>query len=124
MNSQEKKAYMLLKSVIFHYHGLDQEERDNLQQTAKDFSAEKELEWANKFIAQDYITSFERAREYLNDIVSDLSKTKRVEYIQMVWDSNNLKGFVTEMETTAMLKLAKDWRVEDDLRNIVLGAVS
>jgi hypothetical protein len=38
----------------------------------------------------------------------------------MVWQSNNLKGYVTEMEATAMLKLAKDWNVERELIELVL----
>ena len=38
----------------------------------------------------------------------------------MVWQSNNLKGYVTEMEATAMLKLAKDWHVEKELVELVL----
>jgi uridine phosphorylase len=38
----------------------------------------------------------------------------------MVWEANNLKGFVTEMEATAMLKLAKDWGVEKELVNLVV----
>lgn len=122
MDSEEKKAYMLLKSVIYHYHGLDKRERQDLLETAERMDAKKELEWANKFIAKDYITSFERARAHLNDIIGDYSKDKRVKYIGMVWEANNLKGFVTEMETTAMLKLAKDWRVQDELRDIVLSA--
>jgi hypothetical protein len=39
----------------------------------------------------------------------------------MVWESNNLKGYVTEMEATAMLKLAKDWKVESEIAKIILG---
>ncbi len=112
---------MLLKSVIFHYHGLDQEERDHLEQTAIDLGAEDELKWANQFIAKDYLNSFERARTYLNDHIGDYSKDKRVGYIKMVWDSNNLKGFVTELEMNAMLKLAKDWRVEEELKDLVIS---
>ena len=38
----------------------------------------------------------------------------------MVWESNNVKGYVTEMEATAMLKLAKDWNVEKELIELVL----
>jgi hypothetical protein len=38
----------------------------------------------------------------------------------MVWQSNNLKGYVTEMEATAMLKLARDWNVEKELIELVL----
>ena len=119
MTSEEKKAYLLLKSVIFHYHGLDDDEKENLNETAKELNGQEELEWANDFIAKDYFNSFDRAREYLNEVVGDYPKEKRVMYIEMVWQANNLKGFVTELEATAMLKLAKDWNVEADLIEMV-----
>lgn len=119
MTSEEKKAYLLLKSVIFHYHGLDDDERENLEQTADELDGHAELEWANEFIAKDYFNSFERAREYLNDVVGDYDKEKRVMYIDMVWEANNLKGYVTELEATAMLKLAKDWHVEAELIDFI-----
>jgi hypothetical protein len=38
----------------------------------------------------------------------------------MVWKANDLKGYITEMEATAMLKLAKDWSVEKELIDLVL----
>lgn len=115
MTSEEKKAYLLLKSIIFHYHGLDEEERQDLQHTAEEIDGLEELNWANEFIAEDYFNSFERAREYLNDVIGDYPKEKRVEHIAMVWKANNLKGYVTELEATAMIKLARDWKVEGDL---------
>ena len=121
MNKEEKRVHMLLKSVIFHYHGLDDEERANLEETARDLEAHDELKWANQFIARDYITSFERAREYLLDRIGDYSKEKRIGYIKMVWDSNNIKGYITELELTAMLKLAQDWKVEAELKDMVLA---
>ncbi|MDH5380922.1 MAG: hypothetical protein OEW75_08720 [Cyclobacteriaceae bacterium] len=124
MGTDEKKVYMLLKSVIFHYHGLDDDERENLEQTATQLNAKEELNWANKFIAEDYLTSFERAREYLNEYISDYPKPKRIEYIHMVWEANNLKGFVTELEVAAMVKLASDWRVQDELKKVILSNVS
>jgi hypothetical protein len=117
----EKKVYMLLKSVIFHYHGLDEEEKRDLDQTAEDLEAYEEYKWALDFIAQDHITAFERARDYLNHIIGDYPKSKRVELINMVWKANNLKGYVTEMEATAMLKLAKDWNVQKELIELVLN---
>lgn len=119
-SSDEKKVYMLLKSVIFHYHGLDEDERKDLDRTAVELSAHEEYKWALNFIAQDYITSFDRARDYLNDIIGDYAKDKRIELINMVWQANNLKGYVTEMEATAMLKLAKDWNVQKELIDLVL----
>jgi hypothetical protein len=118
--SEEKRVYMLLKAVIFHYHGLDELEKKDLDKTAKDFNAIDEYQWALNFIAQDYITAFDRARDYLNLIIGDYTKEKRVELINMVWQANNLKGYVTEMEATAMLKLAKDWNVQQELVDLVL----
>jgi hypothetical protein len=120
MNVAEKRVYMLLKSVIFHYHGLDETEEEDLAATAEKLGAKDELKWALDYIAEDHITAFDRARKYLNEIIGDYAKEKRVELINMVWEANNLKGYVTEMEATAMLKLAKDWNVEKELIALVL----
>jgi hypothetical protein len=120
MTQQEKRVYMLLKAVIFYYHGLDDPERKDLEETAARLDAEGELTWAVDFVAKDHVTAFERARTYLNDIIGDYTKEKRVELINMVWQSNNLKGYVTEMEVTAMLRLARDWKVEPELIALVL----
>jgi uncharacterized tellurite resistance protein B-like protein len=120
MTPQEKRVYMLLKAVIFYYHGLDEAEKQDLEETSKRLDAAEELKWALEFIAKDYITAFERARTFLNDIIGDYPKDQRVELINMVWQANNLKGYVTEMEATAMLRLAKDWNVEKELIELVL----
>lgn len=119
MTSEEKKVYLLLKSVIFHYHGLDEEERQSILETADEIGGREELKWVNEFISQDYFNSFERAREYLNDIVGDYALDKRIFYIEMVWKANSMKGYVTELEATAMLKLARDWNVEAELIEII-----
>lgn len=118
---EEKKVHMLLKSVIFHYHGLDEQEKEDLDRTAVELNAEEEYRWAMDFVASNYVTAFDRARTYLNDIIGDFEKGKRIELINMVWQANNLKGYVTEMEATAMLKLAKDWNVQKELINLVLN---
>jgi hypothetical protein len=120
-SSEEKKVYMLLKSVIFHYHGLDEAEKKDLDVTSESLNAKTEYTWALDFIAEGHVTAFERARAYLNNIIGDYSKDKRVELINMVWQANNLKGYVTEMEATAMLKLAKDWSVQKELIELVLN---
>ncbi|MGK7389302.1 MAG: hypothetical protein ACNS60_03100 [Candidatus Cyclobacteriaceae bacterium M2_1C_046] len=119
MSGEEKQVYMLLKAVIFYYHGLDEEEKQNLLETAEELDAHEELKWAYSFISEDYFTSFDRARDYLNDIIGDYPHEKRVAYIQMVWQANNLKGYVTELEATAILKLARDWKVERELVALV-----
>ena len=118
--SEEKKVYMLLKSVIFYYHGLDDLEKEDLDRTSEELDAADEYKWALEYISEDYVTAFERAREYLNHIIGDYPKEKRIELINMVWKANNLKGYVTEMEATAMLKLAKDWNVQKELIELVL----
>lgn len=118
--SEEKKVFMLLKSVIFHYHGLDDLEKDDLDKTSEELDAKEEYKWAMDFISNDYLTAFDRARNYLNNIIGDYSKEKRIDLINMVWQANNLKGYVTEMEATAMLKLAKDWNVQKELIDLVL----
>lgn len=120
ITSEEKKVYMLLKSVIFHYHGLDDLEKEDLDKTSAELDAAVEYQWALQYISEDYVTAFDRAREYLNQIIADYPKEKRIDLINMVWKANNLKGYVTEMEATAMLKLAKDWNVQKELIELVL----
>jgi uncharacterized tellurite resistance protein B-like protein len=118
--SEEKRVYMLLKSVIFYYHGLDDLEKQDLDRTSEELDAADEYKWALEYISEDYVTAFERARDYLNHIIADYPKEKRIDLINMVWKANNLKGYVTEMEATAMLKLAKDWNVQKELIELVL----
>ena len=101
--------------MIFHYHGLDEDEVQILERTAKELNAAKELAWANDFIAKDYGTAFDRARNYLKDTLGQLEKEERLNYLDRVWRANYQKGYITEMEATAMLKLAKDWEVEAEL---------
>ena len=121
MNEEDKRVRLLLKAVIYHYHGLDELEKNDLIATAKTLDAQPEYDWAMDFVSLDYITAFDRARSYLNEIITDYPKEKRKELINMVWESNNLKGYVTEMEANAMLKLAKDWKVEDQFVQLILG---
>ena len=119
MSTEEKKAFMLLKSVIFHYHGLDSDEIRILEETADELDAHEELKWANEFISTDYLTAFDRAQDYLNEVIGPLEKDKRLHYLDRVWKANNSKGYITEMEATAMIKLAKDWHIERELINLV-----
>jgi len=115
LNSAEKKSYLLLLSVIFHYHGLDKEEEILLNQKAQEINGETELEWVNEFISRDYLHAFENARDYLKDEFPKLPKEKRVGYMEEVWKANLSKGFITEMEARAMIKLARDWGIDKEL---------
>lgn len=115
MSSEEKKAFLLLKSVIFHYHGLDEDEQNMLNEVAAELGAEEELAWANAFISKDYYDAFERARKYLHTVMTGLDKETRLKHLSSVWKANLEKGYISEMEAMAMIKLAKDWGVEKEL---------
>lgn len=106
---------MLLKSLIFHYHGLDEDEKALLDESANQYDAHRELDWANAFIAEDFISAFERAREFLNKVIGVLPKEKKLDYLIAVWQDNHKKGYMTEMEATAMINLAKDWDIQAEL---------
>lgn len=115
----EKKAFILLKSLVFHYHGLDEDEEMILNDTAKKLKAQDELKWANDFIAEDYMSAFERSRDFLNKTIGSLPVKKKLDYLFAVWEDNNQKGYLTEMEATAMLNLAKDWNISKELMDKV-----
>ncbi len=112
LKEEEKKAVMLLKSLILHYHGLDEDEKKILERAATGIDAAKDLVWANGFIAEDYLSAFERSREYLKKILLQWPEAQRLGALVEIWEENYEKGYVTEMETTAMFNLAKDWGVE------------
>ncbi len=112
MTTEVKKGLILLKSLIFHYHGLDQDEQKILEKYVKDLDAWEEYKWASEFIAMDYLSAFERSKEFLGKIFNSMPEDQRLEYLMDTWESNHQKGYVTEMETTAMLNLAKDWEIE------------
>lgn len=115
IKGEEKKAFMLLKSLILHYHGLDEDEERLLGDSARELDAHEELQWANAFISEDYLSAFERSREYLHKVIGSLSSQKKLGYLMAVWEDSNKKGYLTEMEATAMINLAKDWKIEKDL---------
>lgn len=119
MTSDQKKAFLLLKSVIFYYHGLDESEQILLNETADKLQAHDEMQWVNDFIASDTYTAFERASTYLNKLAEQWDTSTKLSYMSLVWEATNKKGHITEMEATAMFKLAKDWKIQKELITLV-----
>lgn len=119
MDELTKKALMLLKSLIFHFHGLDDDEKEMLEAAAKRLDAVNEMNWANSFISQDYLSAFERSREFFLKIFLKIDEKDRVKHLLEVWEENYVKGYVTEMETTAMFTLSKDWHIEKEFLGVV-----
>lgn len=117
MGPDQKKSIILLKALIFHYHGLEQDEKRLLEEYVKKLDAGEEYEWAISFISEDYLSAFERAKEFLGKFFKTLDSTERLEHLMETWEDNHKKGYVTEMETTAMINLAKDWKIEKDFLN-------
>jgi hypothetical protein len=119
MNTEQKRALLLLKLVIFNYHGLDEEEKKILADTAERIGGVEELAWAYEFANQDPVTSFERAREYFKNSIAMYEKEVKLEFIKSVWEDTQSKGYVSEIEAMSMLKLAKDWAIQKDLLAMV-----
>lgn len=119
MEKDLKKCIMLLKSLILHYHGLDEDEQKILESAAKKLNAEEELNWTYAFISDDYLSAFERSKEFFSKHMSHLSDVEKLAQLQDVWEENHQKGYVTEMETTAIINLAKEWGIEHDLLKVI-----
>jgi hypothetical protein len=83
--------------------------------------AENELQWVNEFIDEDYYDAFDRARNYLGDVMNTLEKKTRIYFLESVHDANGKKGYITEMEAIAMITFARDWQVEDEFIEIIKG---
>lgn len=122
--SDEKKFFMLLKSVIFYYHGLNEDEKEILDEDAQSMDAHEELNWALEFIKSDEGTSFSRSREYFTTNLSIFTKEDLIKLIANVWESNNKKGYITEMEATGMLKIVKDWGIQTEFLSMARPKMS
>ena len=99
MSEEEKKVYMLVKAVIFHYHGLDEIEKLDLENTSERLNAADALEWALDFISKDYLSAFERARTYLNEIIGDYPDLEKEDTSHFIicfppfWNQNHSQNF-------------------------------
>ena len=114
MEQEEKKAIILLKSLVFHYHGLDPDEKKILEGYVKSLNAQEEYLWANDFISSDYLSAYERCKEFISKVFKNLTKKQRLKHLIETWDDNHKKGYVTEMETTAMINLSKEFEIDID----------
>lgn len=119
MEKELKKGVMLLKSLILHYHGLDDEEKAILEKSAQIHDAQDELAWAIHFISDDYMSAYERSKDFFNKNLAKQPADFKLKCLRDVWEDNYEKGYVTEMETTAIFNLAKDWGVERDFLNMI-----
>ncbi len=114
MSVEEKRAFLSLLIIIFNYHGLSEVEQQILQDTASVHDAFNELEWIKEYSKPSIDESYDKLKKYVNDTIGNLAIEKRTEYLNKVWDANQQKGYVSEMEATAMLMLSKEWHVQKE----------
>ncbi len=119
MTAEQKKAFLLLKYIILNYHGLDEEEKKILEKSASDIDGVSELSWVEEFVTSDPGTSFERCREFFRNTIGTYDVETRTSYLNIVWEATKSKGYISEMEATAILKLAKDWSVQKELLKLI-----
>lgn len=119
LTQEEKKSFLLLMLMIFNYHGFDDNEKKILAEHARRIGATDELDWAYTYFGDDYFNSFEKVKGYFNETLSQYSETKKIHFLQMVWDATILKGYISEMEATAMLRLAKEWGVQKQFLDLI-----
>jgi len=114
MSVEEKRAFLSLLIIIFNYHGLSEVEQQILHETASVHDAFNELEWIKEYSKPSIDESYDKLKKYVNDIIGNLSVEKKSEYLNKVWDANQQKGHVSEMEATAMLMLSKEWHIQKE----------
>ncbi len=120
MESDLKKGIILLKTLIFHYHGMDEDERKILDDYVSELDAKEEYNWAIDFVSKDYLSAFERTREFLKRCFFKLSEKEKLQQLLETWEDNHKKGYVTEMETTALINISRDLEIED----LFVGAIN
>lgn len=121
MTANHNKSYLLLLSVVFHYHGLDEKEQVILHREADKLGADTELTWVNSFVTEDIYSAFDRAKVFLKETIPEEDRESKLEILTKVWRANEEKGQISEMEATSMLRLAKDWKIERDLMAVIRG---
>jgi uncharacterized tellurite resistance protein B-like protein len=119
MTPEEKEALLLLEYAIFRYHGFDDNERERLENDAAAMHAQAQLEKVYAFVGdilqktnQSEVAVFEATLRRIKEVFAQLPEERRLEYVIQVWNANKAKGYVTEIEAIAMLRVAKELNVQ------------
>ncbi|NIK72565.1 putative tellurite resistance protein B-like protein [Thermonema lapsum] len=119
MTPEEKEVLLLLEYAIFRYHGFDDNERERLENDAAAMHAQAQLEKVYAFVDdilqktnQSEVAVFEATLRRIKEVFAQLPEERRLEYVIQVWNANKAKGYVTEIEAIAMLKVAKELGVQ------------
>lgn len=114
MSVEEKKAFLLLLIIIFNYHGLSDVEQQILKETAASIDAQAELDWVKAFSKPSVDETYDKIKAYITECIKAYSTEEKLTVLTNVWDANMQKGYISEMEATAMLLLSKEWKVQKE----------
>ena len=119
MDAGQRRAYFLLKLVIFFYPRPDEEENDQLLAKASAWQADEDRRWALAFVEENPATAFERTRAWFTQQFEGQSQTEREAYFTTIWQGDDRLPHVTEMQGLALLRLAQDWGIQDCLLRLL-----
>ncbi len=116
---QYKKDFFLLCAVVMSWNYLDSEDRALLYEEAANRNAKAELAWTIGFVEKIPETAYERARAWLKVTLGDYPADLQRRCFHDVWQFNQRKGYVTEMEAVSFLRLAQDFDLEQEMARAV-----
>lgn len=119
MTDEQKKALLLLKALIFYFHGLDEAEKRILEESAEKLEAKDALDWVYEFIGENHFGALNKARDFFSGTISTYDKETKLDYLNTVWEATHQKGYITELEATYIMKFANDWGVEKELMELI-----
>ena len=119
MNSEQKKTLLLVMSLVLHLHDLDEDEQRILAAKADELEGHTELAWITEFINENPATAIERGRVFVNTLTGNSPKDFRILCIRETLSAVQEKGYLSESEAVAVLKFARDWRIEPELKAMV-----
>jgi hypothetical protein len=111
--------YFLLKLVVFYYPRPDEEEMDQLRDKASAWKADEDRRWAIDFVDQEPATAFQRTGEFISGLFTGKSQLEREAFLEDIWSVDIARGYVTEMQAMALLKMAQAWGLQDKLLKLL-----
>jgi len=118
-NAHHKKAFFALLCSIFCFHDVEEEEKNILRNLAKIYNGEKELKWACNFVKTDILTSFERSKNKVIELLSSDNNDTKLYVLSKVWEATKDKGYINQNEAALLLGIARNWKLEKKFIDLV-----
>jgi len=109
LEEQHRRAYFLLKLLIFFYPTPDETEVYYLMAKASAWQAEADRKCAMAFVEQEPATAFERTRAWFTELLTSLTQKDKDKFFTTVWQGDERLPHITEMHGLTLLRLTQDW---------------